>query len=168
MISHEKRKTRKRRWAPPETDNCSSCHQLTNSIKAAIDEATKEQLRQAVQKHKDKDKAGQGQHIIGYSTRYLASRKPIPIRVQGKRWVDLTVKDLVQNEEDWLVVLWSDEVTFTVMCNRGGNVYKGSDPFYPPYTRGTVKFVDSLMVWGSFSGRGLGKLIVLPLNMKVN
>ena len=53
-------------------------------------------------------------------------------------------------------------------CNRGGRVYQGSDPLDPRYVEQTVKHPNSLMVWGCFSGRGLGKLVVMPKNVKVN
>ena len=74
------------------------------------------------------------------------------------------------DDDDWLSVLWSDEATFNVTCNRNARVYRrrGSDPLDPRYLESTVKHPDSLMVWGCFSGLGLGKLVVLPKNLKVN
>ena len=67
-------------------------------------------------------------------------------------------------------VLWSDEATFDVTCNRRGRIYRrpGSDPLDPRYTLKTVKHPDSLMVWGCFSGTSVGTLVVLPKNVKVN
>ena len=38
----------------------------------------------------------------------------------------------------------------------------------PATSKSTVKHPDSLMVWGCFSDLGLGKLVVLPKNLKVN
>ena len=74
------------------------------------------------------------------------------------------------DDDDWLSVLWSDEATFNVTCNRNARLYRrrGSDPLDPRYLESTVKHPDSLMVWGCFSGLGLGKLVVLPKNLKVN
>ena len=97
-------------------------------------------------------------------------RKPLLTRAQRERRVAFADKYLTWSEDDWLSVLWSDEATFTVTCNRGGRVYrrKGSDPLDPRYVESTVKHPDSLMVWGCFTGKGLGSLVVLPKNLKVN
>ena len=62
-------------------------------------------------------------------------------------------------------VLWSDEAEFTVTCNRGGRVYhrKGSNPLDRRYVEHskTPRFFDGI---GSFSGNGLGELVLLPKN----
>ena len=97
-------------------------------------------------------------------------RNPLLTIAQRKRRVKFATKYLNFTQDDWLDVLWSDESTFTVTCNRGGRVHRhqGSDLLDPRYVDQTVKHSDSLMVWGCFSGRGLGKLVVMPKNIKVN
>ena len=108
-------------------------------------------------------------HELGY-TSHKPVKKPLLTKPQRARRVAFADKYLTWDEEDWLNVLWSDEATFTVTCNRGGAVYrkKGSDPLDSRYVEHTVKHPDSLMVWGAFSGKGLGKLVVLPKNVRVN
>lgn len=106
---------------------------------------------------------------LTYTSRKPVS-KPLVTRAQRARRVAFADRYLTWCEDDWLGVLWSDEATFTVTCNRGGRVYrrKGSDPLDPRYVESTVKHPDSLMVWGCFTGKGLGPLVVLPKNLKVN
>lgn len=108
-------------------------------------------------------------HELGYRS-HKPVKKPLLTKVQRARRVTFAKKYLTWTEEDWLGVLWSDESTFTVTCNRGGGVYRrsGSDPLDPRYLEQTVKHPDSLMVWSCFTGRGVGTLVVLPKNIKVN
>lgn len=108
-------------------------------------------------------------HELGY-TSHKPVAKPLLSRVQRRRRVAFADKYAGWSDEQWLDVLWSDESTFNVTCNRGGRVYRraGSDPLDPRYLQSTVKHPDSLMVWGCFSGKGLGKLVVLPKNVKMN
>ena len=90
--------------------------------------------------------------------------KPLLTIAQRERRVKFAKKYLNFTQDDWFDVLWSDESIFTVTCNRGARVYRrqGSDPLHPWYVEQTVKHPDSLIVWGCFSGRGLGKLVVMP------
>lgn len=73
-------------------------------------------------------------------------------------------------EGTWLSVSWSNESTFTVTDNRSGNMYQwpGCDPPDPRHIKVAVKYVDSLMVWGAFTGHGIAELHVLPKNQTVN
>ena len=72
--------------------------------------------------------------------------------------------------EQWRNVLWSDESTFTVSDGARNYVYRqrGSNPLKPQYTRHTIKHPESVMVWGCFSYHGLGHLVFLPKNVKMN
>ena len=108
-------------------------------------------------------------HDLEYRS-HRPAKKPLLTRIQKRRRVDFAKKYLVWPNDKWIDVLWSDEATFTVTCNRGAHVYRkpGSDRLDPRYCEQTVKHPDSLMVWGSFGGRGLGSLVVLPKNVKVN
>ena len=76
----------------------------------------------------------------------------------------------VWDEEKWMTVLWSDESTFMVTCNRDCNVYRrrSSDPLDPRYPCATVKHPDSSMVWGAFTGLGKAQLHVFHNKEKVN
>ena len=72
--------------------------------------------------------------------------------------------------DEWSKVLGSDEASFEVIDNQRGRVYRtgGSDPCDPRYTKHVVKHPDSLMVWGCFSYRSVGKLVFLPKNIRMN
>lgn len=106
---------------------------------------------------------------LGYRRR-RATKKPILSHLQRRRRVHFAKKYGLWNEAQWTRVLWSDESTFTVTCNRATSVFRkrGSDPLDPRYTCGTVKHPDSLMVWGCFGYYGVGELIVLPKNEYMN
>lgn len=70
----------------------------------------------------------------------------------------------------WRSVLWSDDATFTVTGSSWGRVYRqpNTDPHQPQYTYKTVKHPASLMVWGCFTYYGVGDLVVLHANEKIN
>lgn len=106
---------------------------------------------------------------LGY-TSHRPRKKPILTKLQRDKRVKFARKYSVWDESQWLSLLWSDESTFTVTCNRGRNVFRrsGSDPLDPRYLEGTVKHPDSLMVWGAFTGHGVAKLHVFKKNEKVN
>lgn len=97
-------------------------------------------------------------------------RKPILTEKQRQKRVQFCKKYLKWDNEKWKSVLWSDEATFNVTGNRGGKVRlrPGADPYHPKYTQGTVKYPDSVMIWGAFGYHGKGKLVVLPKNITVN
>ena len=73
-------------------------------------------------------------------------------------------------DELWKTVFWSDESTFTVTGTPAAKVYRkpGDDPLKPRFTNKVVKHPASLMVWAGFTYYGVGKLVVLPANEKVN
>lgn len=106
---------------------------------------------------------------LGYRS-YRARRKPLLTKVQKLKRLRFAKKYIVWSEDDWRRVLWSDEATFTVTGSGYDRVYRKphSDALDPKYTCKTVKHPDSLMVWGCFSYFGVGELVVLPKNIKVN
>ena len=106
---------------------------------------------------------------LGY-TSHRPVKKPLLTLKQRKKRVAIARKYQAWDSDQWMRVLWSDESTFTVTCNRGGNVYRkaGSDPLDPRYIESTVKHPDSLMIWGSFTGFGKSKLHVYHNKEKVN
>ena len=54
--------------------------------------------------------------------------------------------------------------------NQRGRVYRlcGSDPCDTHNTKHVVKHPDSLMVWACFSFHSVGKLVFLPMNIRMN
>lgn len=126
----------------------------------------------------------QNHRILGETSTRTVRRM---IHNLGYRWCrprkkpDLTLKNvqdrvrfckryLAWDETQWKNVLWSDEAIFTVTSNRGGNVYRrrGSDPLDLKYVQRTVKFPDSVMVWGCFGYHGVGDIVFLPKNQCMN
>ena len=97
-------------------------------------------------------------------------RKPLLTVAQKKKRISFAKKYSVWTLEEWRKVLWSDEATFTVSGCGHSRVYRrpDSDPLDPRYTVKTVKHPDSVMVWGSFGYHGVGELVVLEKNVKVN
>ena len=97
--------------------------------------------------------------------------KPILTYVQKARRVRYALKYHEWDDAEMLDVLWSDEAMFTVIEGRSGNMYRkrGSDSLDPCYLCGTTKqfIMVWVWVWGCFSGRGLGKL-VLPASVSIN
>lgn len=102
--------------------------------------------------------------------RYKSRRKPLVTLVQRGKRVAFARKYGGWDINRWRKVLWSDESTFTVTGNRAGYVYRrpGSDPLDPKYLAPTVKWPDSIMVWGCFSYFGVGELVVLNRNVTMN
>ncbi|MPC39505.1 hypothetical protein E2C01_033042 [Portunus trituberculatus] len=89
-------------------------------------------------------------------------KKPLVTLNQRCRRFEFCKKYYQWDADKWLDVLWTDESTFTVTGNRGGNVYRraGSDP---RDVQQTVKYPDSLMINHS---RSAGSPNSLPANMQ--
>jgi len=99
-----------------------------------------------------------------------ARTKPAVTPRQINNRIQFCQKYAVWDVSHWRKVLWSDEVMFSVAGNTGSSVYRrpGSDPLDPRYTKKTIKFPDIIMVWGCFSYHGVGELVVLPKNTRMN
>lgn len=106
---------------------------------------------------------------LGYR-RFRARRKPLLSVKHVAGRVAFCKKYKEFSLAEWRGVLWSDESVFTVTGTSGCSVYRkpGSDPHLPQYTVKTVKHPASLMVWGCFTYHGVGDLVVLPANQKMN
>ena len=106
---------------------------------------------------------------LGYKS-YRARKKPMLNALQKDKRIKFCKKYLAWNEEQWKTVLWSDEATFTITGTPSSRVYRrpGSDPLDPKFTSKFVKHPASLMVWGCFTYHGVGELVILPANEKVN
>ena len=106
---------------------------------------------------------------IGFGN-FKSRPKPLltPRNMQNR--VKFCTKYEAWTEDDWKEVLWMDEATFFVSGSHHNRVYRprGSDPYLPQYTVPTVKHPQSVMVWGSFAYGGVGELIMLPKNIRMN
>jgi hypothetical protein len=76
---------------------------------------------------------------------------------------------LQKPEEYWNQVMWSDESKIEQFRSRKTLVRRPPNLRYDPkYTKPTVKFSESVMVWGCFSMNGRGALYILPKNVTMN
>ena len=96
-------------------------------------------------------------------SRKMAKKPPLSQRMMDQR---LAFAEEYKNwsEEDWKKVMFSDESHFELQF--GGRQSRcrrpvGSDRFDPRFTQKKVKHAQKVMVWGSFSWNGSGKLEVL-------
>lgn len=64
------------------------------------------------------------------------------------------------NSEKWNSIHWSDESRFEVCVgdSRSRVIRQKNEAYHPDCLKRKVKFVSSVMVWGSMSARGVGKL----------
>ena len=101
---------------------------------------------------------------------FRARKKPLINEGQKKRRVAFAKKYSTWTQEQFRTLLWSDEATFCVSGVSASRVYRypGSDPHLPQYTDKTVKFPQSVMVWGCFTYYGVGNLVFLPRNVSIN
>lgn len=102
--------------------------------------------------------------------RYRSKRKPLLSRKNLQDRIKFCKKYSTWTDSDWKKVLWSDESTFTVTSTIGSGVYRkpGSDPHLAKYTTKTVKHPASVMVWGCFSYHGVGNLVFLPADVRMD
>ena len=87
-----------------------------------------------------------------YSQYCAPWRKLILTTLQRKKRILFSKIYLAGEPEKWKKLLWSDKATFTVTGNRGGKVrlQVSWDPYHHKNTEGTMKDLDSIMVWRSF------------------
>ncbi len=67
----------------------------------------------------------------------------------------------------WSIVLFSDESKFYISFgNQGPRVWKkGGEAHSPSYFKSSVKFSQSVMIWGAMSSAGVGPLCFLKTNV---
>ncbi len=67
----------------------------------------------------------------------------------------------------WSIVLFSDESKFCISFgNQGPRVWwKGGEAHSPSYLKSSVKFPQSVMIWGAMSSAGVGPLCFLKTNI---
>ena len=101
---------------------------------------------------------------------FRARRKPHLTPSQIKKRISFCKKYLEWDLNDWKKVLWTDEATFFVSGSTDTRVYRprGSDANLPQYTVKTVKHPAYVMVWGAFAHDGVGELVFLPSNVRMN
>lgn len=100
----------------------------------------------------------------------MPRKKPLLTERQRKNRLVFAKKYVQWDLDEWRKVLWSDEATFQVTGSRRGKVYliPDSNALDPKFVQHTVKFPDSLMVWGCFGYCDLGDLVFLPHNVSMS
>ncbi len=103
---------------------------------------------------------------FSYTRSGLVSLSEIPIR----RSPDVTRSDrLIGNwtVAQWSKVLFSDESKFCISFgNQGPRVWrKGGEAHSPSCMKSSVKFPQSVMIWGAVSSAGVGPLCFLKTNV---
>jgi hypothetical protein len=89
------------------------------------------------------------------------AKTPLLSAVNVKKRLKFAQDHISWTVADWSKVIWSDESKFMLFTNDSGGYVRRpvNERFNQKYTTATVKFGGgSIMVWGCFSGLGLGPL----------
>ena len=91
---------------------------------------------------------------------FQAKEKPLLTLQQKKNRVRWAKQHKNWTIQQWDVVQWSDEARFEVCVgdSRSRVIRRKHEAFHPDCLKRKVKFPASVMVWGSMSSRGVGKL----------
>lgn len=99
---------------------------------------------------------------------YVAMRKPLISNKNMVRRLELATKWSYQNDQFWNNIIWSDESGFELFSNsRRQYVWRKQgqrfdlDKLVPTVKHGG----GSIMVWGCFSSKGVGKLVLIDGKM---
>ncbi len=86
-----------------------------------------------------------------------------------KEWTEAVVKKKKKNwtVAQWSKVLFSDESKFCISFgNQGPRVWrKGGEAHSPSCLKSSVKFPQSVMIWGAMSSAGVGPLCFWKINV---
>ena len=110
------------------------------------------------------------QKELGLPSLTSAKKPLINDRMKGQR-LAFAKKHAHLTPTQWKKVMLSDESTFQVFRVGSTKVRRtsSSNRYDPRYTVPTVKYPQSVMVWGAFSGdKGTAGLLFLPKNVMMN
>ena len=100
-----------------------------------------------------------------------ASKKPLLTDAQRVRRVAWAKSHRRWSTKKWNSVLWSDESHVEIFLggfNSRVRRYKGENRYLPNLCRPTVKHPAKLMAWGCMGNGKLGRLVILPHNVKMD
>jgi len=93
---------------------------------------------------------------------YWAAKKPFISERNRLRRVEWCRLMLPVTINEWMYILWSDESPFVLRYNHKKKVWRRHNERYSPQcTVGTVKHDQKIMVWGCFTGHGVGRLYLV-------
>lgn len=86
--------------------------------------------------------------------------KPLLTAKQKKNRLRWSKEHMSWTSHQWDAIQWSDEARFEVCVgdSRSRVIRKKHEAFHPDCLKRKVKFPASVMVWGSMSSKGIGKL----------
>lgn len=98
------------------------------------------------------------------------ARKPFVNAFQRRRRVMFAQKYSQKPMEFWKRTIFSDESSFYLYGNRGVTTLRRrvGERFNPKCTMATMKHPTSVMVWGCFSYKGVGRLRIIENKEKIN
>ncbi len=105
---------------------------------------------------------------FGYSCR-IPLVKPLLNHRQRHRCLNWAKEKKNWTVAQWSKVLFSDESKFCISFgNQGPRVWrKGGEAHSPSCMKSSVKFPQSVMIWGAMSSAGIGPLCFLKTNVTV-
>lgn len=91
---------------------------------------------------------------------FKAKEKPLLTTQQKKNRLRWSKEHKNWTTEQWRAVQWSDEARFEVCVgdSRSRVIRRKNEAFHSDCLKRKVKYPASLMVWGSMSSKGVGKL----------
>ena len=106
---------------------------------------------------------------MGYRSRVPAC-KPLLTKKQHQKRLNWAKEHASWTVEEWSKVLFSDESRFCLSFgNQGCRVWrKIGEQYKPSCTRSSVKFPQSVMVWGAMSAVGVGHLCFLKTTVNAS
>lgn len=125
---------------------------------ATTAEVTKE-WSERIDKNVSSDTCRRRIHDLGYSF-YRAKEKPLLTALQKKKRLSWGKRHRIWTLAQWKKVVYSDESKFTCCYgdHRNTVIRTSDEAFHPHCLKRTVKYPDSLMVWGCMSSNGTGRL----------
>lgn len=91
---------------------------------------------------------------------FQAKEKPLLTPTQKNNRLRWAKEHKDWTSQQWDAIQWSDEARFEVCVgdSRSRVIRKKDEAFHPDCLKRKVKFPASVMVWGSMSSKGVGKL----------
>uniref|UniRef100_A0A9J8CY34 Transposase Tc1-like domain-containing protein n=1 Tax=Cyprinus carpio carpio TaxID=630221 RepID=A0A9J8CY34_CYPCA len=99
-----------------------------------------------------------------------AAKKPLLSKKNVKDRLKFCRKYKDCTAEDWCKVIFNDEAPFRLFGTSGKSIFwrRKYERYHESCDRPAVKHPETIHVWGCFSTKGVGSLIILPKNTAMN